>query len=266
VSGPRRSVPEHTLEMRRPRNSEYAVVIPVLNEGARIQSQLRKMKSLNQCIDCILVDGGSTDKSLSGELLEETQVRAVARSAKGLSRQLRVGLSIALDEGYDGVIVIDGNDKDDPQAIPKFIEALKEGFDHLQGSRFIEGGRAVNTPWLRHLAIRWIHAPIIGWASGFCYTDTTNGFRGYSRRFLEDPRVQPFREVFSQYELHYYLAIQAGRLGFRVKELPVTRAYPAGQKTPTKISFLSGNFKIMSTLWHAIRGRYQPDRIAGETE
>ena len=57
-------------------------------------------------------------------------------------------------------ITIDGNDKDDPSAIPAFMEALDEGCDLALGSRFVAGGRGVNTPRLRHLAIRWIHSPI----------------------------------------------------------------------------------------------------------
>ncbi len=97
----------------------------------------------------------------------------------------------------------------------------------MQGSRFVPGGRAVRTPWARYLGIRLLHAPLISLAAGHRYTDTTNGFRAYSARFLSDPRVAPFRDVFSAYELHYYLAIRAARLGFRVAELPVTRTYPS---------------------------------------
>jgi glycosyltransferase involved in cell wall biosynthesis len=245
--------------MRFEKKSTYAILIPVLNEGVRIQSQLGKMKPFNRNFDCIVIDGGSTDGSLTENVLEESEVRIVAHSEKGLGRQLRVGFSIALEDGYDGVIVIDGNDKDDVQAIPQFAEALRDGFDHVQGSRFIEGGAAVNTPWIRSLAIRWIHAPMIRRASGFPYTDTTNGFRAYSRHFLEDPRVQPFRDIFSDYELHYYLAIRAAQLNFRIKELPVTRTYPLNQKTPTKISLVRGNLKLLRTLWFATSNRYRPN-------
>jgi dolichol-phosphate mannosyltransferase len=103
-----------------------------------------------------------------------------------------------------------------------------------------------------------LHAPVISLSAGFRYTDTTNGFRAYSRKFLEDARVQPFRDVFEKYELHYYLAIQAARLGFKVKEIPVTRAYPKGEPTPTKISPLKGNALIIKTLFKAAFRQYDP--------
>src|SRR5205823_4070682 len=165
-----------------------------------------------------------------------------------LSAQMRMGLAFALRRGYDGVIVIDGNNKDDPAAIPDFVRALDEGCDHVQGSRYITGGRAINTPWARHLAVKLIHAPMIRLAAGFPYTDTTNGFRAYSRRLLLDPRMAPFRNVFSGYELHYYLAIRAARLGYNVREVPVTRAYPARGRMPTKIRGVRGNVLILRTL------------------
>jgi hypothetical protein len=175
-----------------------------------------------------------------------------------LSAQMRMGLAWALHEGYDGTILIDGNDKDDPAAIPAFAGALDDGFDHVQGSRFVPGGRAIRTPLARLVGVRLLHAPAISVAAGFRYTDTTNGFRAYSRGFLLDPRVAPFRDVFVAYELHYYLAIRAARLGFRVTELPVTRAYPAGEKAPTKISPLRGNLRVLATLARACLHRFDP--------
>jgi hypothetical protein len=172
---------------------------------------------------------------------------------------MRMAFDYALREGYEGVVSMDGNNKDDPAAVEAFVDALAEGFDYVQGSRFIEGGVARNTPLLRLLAIRFVHAPLIRRASGFPYTDTTNGFRGYSRRLLTDPRVAPLRDVFSSYELHYYLAIRAARLGLRVEEIPVTREYPQGGPTPTKIRGLGGYRIVLRDLLRACRHRFDPE-------
>jgi len=101
-------------------------------------------------------------------------------------------------------------------------------------------------------------APLIRLASGFPYTDTTNGFSAYSSRFLADPRVALFRDVFVGYELHYYLAVQAAKLGFRCIEVPVSRIYPPTGKTPTKISPLKGNLKLLGKLLQVVLGRYTP--------
>ena len=245
-----------------PKKSKYCVCIFVINEGEKIQKQLQKMQDISQNIDVIIADGGSTDDSLNLDFLKNVHVRTLLtkQDTGKLSTQMRMAFAYALVEGYEGIITIDGNNKDDPSAIPMFIEALEQGYDHIQGSRFIPGGKAINTPWARYWAVRLIHAPLISLASGFKYTDTTNGFRGYSRQFLLDEKVAPFREVFSAYELHYYLAIRSVKLGYKVKELPVTRAYPNKGPTPTKISPIKGNLIVLLTLFKACLHQFNPQK------
>lgn len=237
----------------------YCVVIPVINEGERIKSLLTRMEAerISEIADIIIVDGGSTDGSLELDALRQVGVRGlVVKKGPGrLSAQLRCAYAFALDQGYDGIVTIDGNDKDDPEAIPRFIEALESGVDFVQASRFLPGGEAVNTPKARDLAIRYIHAPCLSLASGFKWTDTTQGFRAYSRRMLLDPKVAPFRDIFSSYELLAYLSYRAPRLGYRCKELPTKRRYPVGE-TPTKISAIKGNFVVLNTLLRACAGEY----------
>ena len=226
------------------------------------------MSILAQQIDIVVADGGSTDGSLDPVFLEKHNVRALLTKtgAGKLSAQMRMAFDYALRQDYEGIVTIDGNNKDNPEAIADFIDALENGYDHIQGSRFIPGGKAINTPISRLLGVRLVHAPLISLSAGLRHTDTTNGFRAYSRRLLLDPRVKPFREIFSGYELHYYLAIRSSRLRFRHIELPVIRRYPASGKTPTKISPVRGNIRILSTLFKACLGHYDPDNDTGLEE
>ena len=187
--------------------------------GERIRRQLKAIANLAPELDIAIADGGSTDGSLDVENLMACGVRAllVKRGSGGLSAQLRMGYAWALDQGYHGVLTMDGNGKDGVDALPAFIDALEAGVDYVQGSRYKEGGKAINTPLDRALGVRLIHAPLIGLASGRWMRDTTNGFRGYSRRLLEDDRVMPFRSVFDRYNLIFYLAISANRLPKRCR-------------------------------------------------
>ena len=252
-------LPSFTTAEFKPKSTKYAVVIPVINEGERIKTQLVRMKKVLGSADVIIVDGGSKDGSTALEYLSTTGIRTLlVKTGPGkLSAQLRVGLAYAMLQDYQGVILIDGNNKDNPEAIPGFIAALDAGYDHVQGSRFVGTGKAINNPWIRLLGIKLIHAPLISLAARVRYTDTTNGFRAYSRTLLLHPGVKPFRNIFSAYELHYYLAIQAGRLGLKVTEIPVEREYPIGE-IPTKISKFRGNALILKTLFDACLGRYNP--------
>lgn len=254
-------LPSHEVAFEQPRRADHCVLIPVIDEGERILRQLRAMRTIELGCDVLLVDGGSSDGSTEPQRLQgELGVNALlVKTGPGrLSAQLRIGLAWAMQRGYCGVVTIDGNDKDDPRAIPSFTARLAEGFDHVQGSRYLPGGQAVNTPLDRALAVRLIHAPAISLGAGFRYTDTTNGFRGYSRALLCDPRVRPFRAVFSDYNLHYYLAVRSARLGFRVCEVPVTRRYPACGPTPSKIGGLGGKLSILRQMLVAALGGYSP--------
>lgn len=237
----------------------FAVCVFVINEGKKIQAQLKEMREYADQLDIIIADGGSTDGSLEESFLKECKVRTLlTKTGPGkLSAQMRMALAYVLLEGYEGVIVVDGNHKDDMSALPLFVAKLSEGYDHIQGSRFIPGGKAINTPLSRLIGLKLIHAPLITVAARARYTDTTNGFRAYSAKLLKDKTIAIFRNVFSQYELHYYLAIKAARLGYKITEVPVTRTYPPG-KVPTKISPLRGNLLIVKTLLKAVFHQYDP--------
>jgi glycosyltransferase involved in cell wall biosynthesis len=255
-----RELPEFRCELAAARASDIAVLIPVINEGERILAQLARMQAARLDLDVLLVDGGSNDGSTEAARLERLGVGAllVKTGAGRLSAQLRLGMAWAMSRGYAGVITIDGNGKDDCGGIPAFAAALRAGYDHLQGSRYMPGGIAENTPLDRELAVRFLHAPLINAAARFRYTDTTNGFRGYSRALLLDARVRPFRAVFATYNLHFYLAIRAARLGFRVAEIPVARRYPAGGALPSKIGGLRGKAHILLETVQAALGSYDP--------
>jgi hypothetical protein len=175
-----------------------------------------------------------------------------------LSAQLRMAFDYCLNERYQNIITMDGNNKDDPEGIEEIVKALESGFDFVQGSRFISGGKAVNTPIKRLIAIRFIHAPLTSFAARHWYTDTTNGFRGHSAKLLMHPDVKIFRDVFDSYELLAYLPIRSKQIGLRVKEVPVTRMYPKGVKTPTKIHGIKAQAKLLKILLEGLIGRYNP--------
>ncbi|EIZ79018.1 hypothetical protein WSK_2563 [Novosphingobium sp. Rr 2-17] len=253
-------LPDSRIDVFAGKFHRHALVIPVINEGERIRAQLRRTAAAGLPVDVIVADGGSTDGSLAPEFLESVGIRALlTKQGPGkLSAQLRMAYAWCLDQGYEGIVTIDGNGKDNVEAVQIFVDRLEAGYDYVQGSRYRPGGKAENTPLERTIGNRLIHAPLLSLAGRRLFTDTTNGFRAYSRRYLMDPRVQPFRNVFVAYELLFYLTARAGQIGMRVCEVPVRRSYPKGEAVPTKISGFRGKLAIIRQLLRATSGALRP--------
>jgi glycosyltransferase involved in cell wall biosynthesis len=244
------------------RGTKYCIVIPVINEGKRIRSLLRRMYALglDTFADIVIVDGGSTDGSLASDAIEMNRIGAIlTKTGPGkLSAQLRCAYAFALIKGYEGIVTIDGNDKDDPASMPEFFRQLDNGIDFVQASRFRRGGNGVHTPLLRWLAIRLLHAPALSLASHFYWTDTTQGYRAYRASMLLDPLMGIFRDIFRDYELLAYMNYRAPRLKYVCMEIATTRRYPANEAIPTKIGGWRGNLRLIEILKNTCLGRYNP--------
>ncbi len=257
-------VPEFSCTEFQGKTKDYVLLIPIINEGDRIIKELKRAyrHKIYESADIVICDGGSTDGCTEEQRLRKLRVNTLLVKQDGGKQgaQLRMGFFWAFKRGYKGIITIDGNNKDSIEDVPHFIEKLKEGYGLVQGSRFIKGGRAIHTPFIRLVSVKLIHAPIISLTARKHFTDTTNAYRAYSVKYLKDSRVQPLRDIFMTYELLAYLSVRATQLGYRACEIPVTRAYPKTGKTPTKISFLKGNSQLMKILMKNMLGAYKPKK------
>jgi dolichol-phosphate mannosyltransferase len=253
-------VPNFEVQELEPKSTKYCVCIPIINEGERIKAELERAfkHDVHKVCDIIICDGGSTDGCTELEALKSLGVNTLLtkKDTGKQGAQLRMGMWWALQRGYEGIITIDGNNKDSIEDVPSFVAKLDEGYDFVQGSRFVKGGKAENTPIVRDISLKLIHAPVISLTAGKRYTDTTNAYRAYSAKYLQHPKVLPFREIFVSYELLAYLSVRADQLGLKTCEIPVARVYPKNEKTPTKISFFKGNYNLLKILFLNSADRY----------
>ena len=197
---------------------------------------LKMRPFLNELDFIVAVRGSCLTPFDETTLSQKFGIRSILKLEEaGQSAAYRAALSVAMESGYEGVILIDSNGKDDPKYLPAFVKALEEGKDLVQGCRFKSTGKHVNTPVLRIIAVRLI-APFILWLGcGYWYRDQCNGLKGLSRKFLLDPRVQPFRDIFKKYNLLVYLNYAVVKHQFKWIEIPASRVYPKG-KIPTKLT------------------------------
>lgn len=255
-----KQVPEHSFYELFPKSSESVLLIPTWNEGERIKNELKTLKQhgVNTQVDIILMDGGTTDGSINQELLQAMGVRGVLTiPEKGQGRAYRTGFAKAVEDNYLYVVTVDGNNKDNVEIVPQFIQKLKEGFHFVQGSRFMKGGYHQNTPFVRLLAIKFFSNPLLSFVSGVRYTETMSAFRGFSVEILKDKRLDLFRDCFVTWEIQWYIASRVPKLGYKVTEIPQSRIYPKNGPIPTKIN-LGDNFHIIAQLLKVAFGCYNP--------
>ncbi|MBW5409735.1 glycosyltransferase family 2 protein [Brachyspira hampsonii] len=222
------------------KKTKYALIIAIRNEGERFTLQMNKMKNADIFIKCdvFICDGSDKNYSLSIDFIKEIGVRKLLINKSGndgRTLKLKQLLYEAARDEYDGVIMVDGNNKDNvDESLSLFIEKLDEGYDLIQATRFTLGGKEENTPFLRKIGLRLIASPLISLMSGFHYDDVLNGFRALSKNYMLDKRIDLFREEFVYYEYDIYPLVHVKKLGYKVCQIPTIRKYPKNE-VPSKI-------------------------------
>jgi dolichol-phosphate mannosyltransferase len=149
---------------------------------------------------------------------------------KGVGAAIKQGIKHALESEYTIAVIMAGNNKDDPRQIRRLLKPiLEEGYDYVQGSRFLPGGKRVRNPFVRGVFSR-IYPFVWTLLTNVRCTDVTNGFRAYSLRIFSDKRVDIWQNWLDNYELEYYIHYKVLTLGYRVKEVPVSKVYPYRHK------------------------------------
>jgi dolichol-phosphate mannosyltransferase len=169
----------------------------------------------------VVVDDGSQDGTAN--IARTFPVTVIQhKSNRGVGGVIKSGLRHALDRKYDVFVIMAGNGKDNPQEIPRLLSAIHEGYDYVQGSRFVLGGQSENLPFFRRIMVP-ASALLYRLLTGFPGTDALNGFRAYRLHVLNDQRINVWQDWLDHYELEMYLHYKMLTLGY--KEVPVTKSY-----------------------------------------
>ncbi len=226
-------------------------IIPVFREIGKIGRVIQRFDPGSVDLVCLVVDDPTpTILREIEEARSRTKVPVTIlenSSRKGVGYASREGYQYALSLGYDVIVVMAGNGKDDPKEIPRLTRPIEEeGYDYVQGSRFLPGGKGEKTPLLRGVFIRLFP---FAWTllTGVHVTEVTNGFRAYRAAVLRDPRINVWQEWLDGYELEYYLHYKVLTLGYRFTERPVSKTYThSGRRKYSHISPLRDGYKIVA--------------------
>jgi len=134
-------------------------IIPVYDDNGTIGKVLSKFT--NNVVDqiCLVID--CPTEPLLDEVEAATQKNGIPlhliknAQRKGIGYAIREGINYALENKFEVIIVMAGNNKDNPKEIPRLIAPIvKEGCDYVQGSRFLHGAVCKKNPILRGIFSR----------------------------------------------------------------------------------------------------------------
>ena len=198
------------------------VVIPTFNESASIGTVINRALTASDELHVLIVDDNSPDGTadvVRQRFESESRVSVLDRPSKmGLGRAYVAGFKWGIEKGYDRFVEMDGDLSHDPAAIPVLVSATDDA-DLAIGSRYVDGGEIKGWPRGREVLSRGgnLYARA---ALGFGVRDSTSGFRCYRRDLLEEIGLD--RVKTDGYGFQIDMAYRAWKLGFRIKEVPIT--------------------------------------------
>lgn len=226
-----------------------SVIIPAFNERKRLPSFLRELisycNSSQRTYEIIIVDDGSTDDTYKEAL--KFQVQFPTLQVHRLEKNKGVGY--ATKEGFfisKGIMIvfIDADGSVHPGEIEKNIFYFEGGYDIIIGSRAIRTkAQTVRIPFYRMIPSLFFNFLV----QCFLFKgikDTQSGFMLCKRRVMEELLPKMYIQRFGFYIELLYLAY---KMGYKVKETPVSWQHKAGTKVNLmrdSLTMLLNIFKI----------------------
>jgi len=222
-------------------------IAPCYNELHKIDKVVSRIIAAAVVDEILVVDDGSTDGSPDAAKARGATILPLGKTL-GVGTAIRKGIEYGIDNHFDIIVIIAGNNKDEPKEIVKLLRSItQEGYDFVQGSRFKSGGYYGKMPLYRIIATK-IHPWLFSIVAGKRITDSTNGFRAFRTSLFQDKLINLWQEWLDEYELEPYLYYKAIKLGYKTTEVPVTKIYPPKKLGYTKMRPITGWWSILRPL------------------
>ena len=192
------------------------IQVPCYNEEATLPETVKDLPQEIEgvtAIETLVVDDGSTDRT--SEVARELGVDHIVRLPRnrGLARAFARGVEACLGFGADIIVNTDGDHQYQGQCIADLIRPVLLGeADIVIGDRQVSQIEHFSTT--KKLLQRF-GTQVVRWTSGTDVTDSTSGFRAFSREAASRMVVH------SSYTYTLETIIQAGKQGLVVVSVPV---------------------------------------------
>jgi glycosyltransferase involved in cell wall biosynthesis len=202
---------------------DVLVIVPAHDEEESLPVTLAAVRERAAWADVLVVDDGSRDGTSA--VARACGVRVLRHPVNlGVGGALQTGFRYAVEHGYAIGVQLDADGQHDPADLAALVAPVREGrCDVSIGSRYVARSD-YRAPLSRRLGMM-LFSGVVQLALGQRITDTTSGYRAYSRAVMDHCR-HDFPKDFPDAPLLIALA----RRGFRLEEVPVSmRAREAGR-------------------------------------
>ena len=200
------------------------IIIPTYNEIENIENIIRKVFSLEESFNILIIDDGSPDGTAKKvkELQKEFSNTLFIEERKGklgLGTAYILGFKWALKKDYQYIFEMDADFSHDPNDLSRLLKACKEnGGDVAIGSRYVKGVNIVNWPMSR-LLMSYFASKYVKAITGMPIHDSTAGFKCYKRKVLE--KINLDKIEFVGYAFQIEMKFTSWKYGFNIIEVPV---------------------------------------------
>jgi glycosyltransferase involved in cell wall biosynthesis len=198
---------------------KITLFVPVLNEIVGLKAQMPLVPHELFC-QILIVDGNSTDGSAQWA---RTQGYDVYVQKKRGFRHAYIEAWPLIKGDYVLTFSPDGNCK--PQDMPKIIEKLKNGYDMVVASRYLDEARSEDDTLVTGFG-NWMFTKLINVLHGGHYTDSLGIYRAYRAKLfyeLDLHKEESWKDekyFFTVVGIEPLLSIRAAKKKMRVAEIP----------------------------------------------
>jgi len=204
--------------------SDSIVIIPTYNEKENIERIIRKVFSLQQSFDILIVEDNSPDgtAAIVKKLMQEFPDKLFIEERKGklgLGTAYIHGFKWAIAKHYNYIFEMDADFSHNPEDLSRLYDACaNKGGDVAIGSRYIKGVNVVNWPMGRVL-MSYFASIYVRFVTRMKIMDTTAGFKCYRAEVLKAIDLDKIK--FMGYAFQIEMKFTAWKLGFNVVEVPI---------------------------------------------
>lgn len=161
--------------------SNLLIVIPAYNEEKNIERVVEELKTHYGQFDYIVVNDGSKDRT--AEICRQRGYHLVDLPVNlGLAGAFQTGLKYAWQHGYEYAIQFDGDGQHRPEFIQPMLDKIREGYDIVIASRFLDEKKPHS---MRMLGSNLIQTSLKVTTGADIY-DPTSGMRMFNRKMIRE--------------------------------------------------------------------------------